>query len=179
MSLVIKDVSWLWRTAYNSATQGCTEWDNAEERVPPLFDVSREVRLVLYPGLRCAPREWGPSCWRFTWKRRSRWMKRCICASCIPPLPPPRLGVCSNPTSSNCSAHLTPIGSVCHAQTGSSDGQFRKGAIPLSVSGVINLSFISARIYRPRNPDLRRTVTQDRGERSYQLQQHSPCHPMS
>jgi hypothetical protein len=51
VSLVIKDVSWLWRTAYNCAAQGCTEWDNAEERVPPLFDVSREVRLVLYPGV--------------------------------------------------------------------------------------------------------------------------------
>ena len=49
MSLIIKDVSWLWRTAYNCAAQGCTEWDNAEERVPPLFDVSREVRLVLLP----------------------------------------------------------------------------------------------------------------------------------
>ncbi|KAF8480818.1 hypothetical protein DFH94DRAFT_691907 [Russula ochroleuca] len=47
VSLVIKDVSWLWRTAYNCATQGCTEWDNAEERVPPLFDMSREL-LEIY-----------------------------------------------------------------------------------------------------------------------------------
>ena len=53
MSTMIKDVSWLWRTAYNCAAQGCTEWENAEERVPPLFDASREVRPVLYPGLRC------------------------------------------------------------------------------------------------------------------------------
>ena len=59
MSLVIRDVSWLWRTAYNCAVKGCTEWDNAEEKVPPLFDVSREVRLVLYPGLRCARRGRG------------------------------------------------------------------------------------------------------------------------
>ncbi|KAI0248099.1 hypothetical protein BJV78DRAFT_1132012, partial [Lactifluus subvellereus] len=43
VSLVIKDVSWLWRTAYNCAAQGCAEWDNAEERVPPLFDMSREL----------------------------------------------------------------------------------------------------------------------------------------
>ncbi|KAI0271679.1 hypothetical protein BC834DRAFT_922404 [Gloeopeniophorella convolvens] len=43
LSFIIKDVSWLWRTAYNCAAQGCTEWDNAEDRVPPLFDVSREL----------------------------------------------------------------------------------------------------------------------------------------
>jgi len=43
VSPIIKDVSWLWRTAYNCAAQGCTEWENAEERVPPLFDASREL----------------------------------------------------------------------------------------------------------------------------------------
>ncbi|KAH9177088.1 hypothetical protein EDB89DRAFT_1938043 [Lactarius sanguifluus] len=43
VSFIIKDISWLWRTAYNCAIQGCTEWDNAEERVPPLFDASREL----------------------------------------------------------------------------------------------------------------------------------------
>lgn len=42
--LVIKDISWLWRTAYNCAVQGCSEWSNAEERTPALFDLSREVR---------------------------------------------------------------------------------------------------------------------------------------
>jgi hypothetical protein len=125
VSLVIRDVSWLWRSAYNCAVKGCTEWDNAEEKVPPLFDVSREVRLVLHPGLRCTARGRGPSYWKFTWKRRSRWMRRCICASCCPLLPLPRLGVCSNPTSPNCSTHLMPIGSVCRAQTRTSDGQFR------------------------------------------------------
>jgi len=44
VSFIIKDISWLWRTAYNCAIQGCTEWDNAEETVPPLFDASREAR---------------------------------------------------------------------------------------------------------------------------------------
>ncbi|KAH9982110.1 hypothetical protein BGW80DRAFT_1247083 [Lactifluus volemus] len=43
VSLIIKDVSWLWRTAYNCATQGCADWDNAEEKVSPLFDMSREL----------------------------------------------------------------------------------------------------------------------------------------
>lgn len=94
VSAVIKDVSWLWRTAYNCATQGCTEWDNAEERVPPLFDVSREVRLPLYPGSRWAPSAWEPSCWSATLKRRLRWMRKCICVSCFRPSPPPRLEVC-------------------------------------------------------------------------------------
>ena len=61
MSLVIRDVSWLWRTAYNCAVKGCTEWDNAEDKVPPLFDVSREVRLVLYPGYVVFQRGGGPA----------------------------------------------------------------------------------------------------------------------
>ncbi|KAI0307448.1 hypothetical protein B0F90DRAFT_1812932 [Multifurca ochricompacta] len=30
-------------TGHFATVQGCTEWDNAEERVPPLFDVSREL----------------------------------------------------------------------------------------------------------------------------------------
>ncbi|KAI9509875.1 hypothetical protein F5148DRAFT_1282528 [Russula earlei] len=47
VSHIIRDVSWLWRTAYNCAVKGCTDWDNAEERVPSLFDVSREL-LEIY-----------------------------------------------------------------------------------------------------------------------------------
>ncbi|THH12968.1 hypothetical protein EW146_g7196 [Bondarzewia mesenterica] len=42
-TIVIKDISWLWRTAYNCAIQGCSEWDNAEDKVPRLFDLSREL----------------------------------------------------------------------------------------------------------------------------------------
>lgn len=61
VSLIIKDVSWLWRTAYNCATQGCTEWDNSEERVPPLFDVSREVRPVFHPGYVVLQARGGPA----------------------------------------------------------------------------------------------------------------------
>ena len=41
--IAIKDISWLWRTAYNCAIQGCSEWENAEGKVPGLFDLSREV----------------------------------------------------------------------------------------------------------------------------------------
>ncbi|KAI0033707.1 meiosis protein SPO22/ZIP4 like-domain-containing protein [Vararia minispora EC-137] len=43
LPLIIKDVSWLWRTAYNCANQGCAEWENAEEKVPALFDVAGEL----------------------------------------------------------------------------------------------------------------------------------------
>ncbi|OSX68031.1 hypothetical protein POSPLADRAFT_1064401 [Postia placenta MAD-698-R-SB12] len=37
-----KDISWLWRTAYNCAIQGCTEWHNSEDRVAELFDIARQ-----------------------------------------------------------------------------------------------------------------------------------------
>ena len=43
-ALIIKDISWLWRTAYNCANQGCAEWDDAEKKVPVLFDLAGQVR---------------------------------------------------------------------------------------------------------------------------------------
>jgi hypothetical protein len=43
VSLVAKDLSWLWRTAYNCAIQGCSEWEHSEEQISELFDISREV----------------------------------------------------------------------------------------------------------------------------------------
>lgn len=47
-----KDISWLWRTAYNCAVQGCTEWGDGEA-ASRLFDVSREVSslFLLLPTL--------------------------------------------------------------------------------------------------------------------------------
>jgi len=44
IALIIKDVSWLWRTAYNCAVQGCAEWERSEERISQLFEVARDVR---------------------------------------------------------------------------------------------------------------------------------------
>lgn len=41
--LIAKDVSWLWRTSYNYAVQGCSEWSNCEDRIAELFDISREL----------------------------------------------------------------------------------------------------------------------------------------
>ncbi|TFK68509.1 SPO22-domain-containing protein [Pluteus cervinus] len=42
MSLITKDVSWLWRTAYNSAIRACTEWEGTEQ-APDLFDIARDL----------------------------------------------------------------------------------------------------------------------------------------
>ena len=42
-TIIAKDVSWLWRTAYNCAIQGCSDWENQEDAVATLFDVAREV----------------------------------------------------------------------------------------------------------------------------------------
>ena len=44
ISVIRKDISWLWRTAYNCANQGCAEWDDAEKKVPVLFDLAGQVR---------------------------------------------------------------------------------------------------------------------------------------
>ncbi|KAF8880917.1 meiosis protein SPO22/ZIP4 like-domain-containing protein [Gymnopilus junonius] len=41
--LVYKDISWLWRTAYNCAVQGCTDWENAGEQISELFDIAKEM----------------------------------------------------------------------------------------------------------------------------------------
>ncbi|KIM81848.1 hypothetical protein PILCRDRAFT_8503 [Piloderma croceum F 1598] len=45
-TLVMKDVSWLWRTAYNCAIQGCSEWKDAEAQATELFEISRELITV-------------------------------------------------------------------------------------------------------------------------------------
>ncbi|KIJ45216.1 hypothetical protein M422DRAFT_67355 [Sphaerobolus stellatus SS14] len=39
--LILKDISWLWRTAYNTAVQGCAEWDDSELHLADLFDLAR------------------------------------------------------------------------------------------------------------------------------------------
>ncbi|TFK48044.1 hypothetical protein OE88DRAFT_1810744 [Heliocybe sulcata] len=41
--MISKDLSWLWRAAYNCAVQGCSEWDSPEDTVSDLFDISREL----------------------------------------------------------------------------------------------------------------------------------------
>ncbi|KAF9231600.1 hypothetical protein BU15DRAFT_68195 [Melanogaster broomeanus] len=46
-ALMIRDISWLWRTAYNCAIEGCSNWDNHGEQVSDAFDIAREL-LELY-----------------------------------------------------------------------------------------------------------------------------------
>ncbi|SJL03232.1 uncharacterized protein ARMOST_06583 [Armillaria ostoyae] len=45
LNLITKDVSWLWRTAFNCAVQGCSEWEGSgcEERISDLFDIARDL----------------------------------------------------------------------------------------------------------------------------------------
>jgi len=43
ITLIFKDISWLWRTAYNCAVQGCSEWECAGEKISELFDVAKEL----------------------------------------------------------------------------------------------------------------------------------------
>lgn len=52
-SVIFKDLSWLWRTAYNVAVQGCAEWDESEEALSELFDLSRAVRTPPYFSGNC------------------------------------------------------------------------------------------------------------------------------
>lgn len=44
-TMVIRDLSWLWRTAYNSAIEGCSVWENQGEQVSEAFDAAREVGI--------------------------------------------------------------------------------------------------------------------------------------
>ncbi|KAG6334327.1 hypothetical protein ID866_4762 [Astraeus odoratus] len=46
-ALVLRDLSWLWRTAYNCAVEGCSNWDNHPEEVSNAFDIARQL-LELY-----------------------------------------------------------------------------------------------------------------------------------
>ncbi|KAK7461310.1 sporulation-specific protein 22 [Stygiomarasmius scandens] len=47
IALIIKDVSWLWRTAYNCAVQGCSDWEGYQEQISALFDLARDL-LIAY-----------------------------------------------------------------------------------------------------------------------------------
>ncbi|KAI5118182.1 hypothetical protein M0805_004995 [Coniferiporia weirii] len=41
--LLVKDVSWLWRTVYNAAIQGCSDWRHAELQIADLFEIAFEL----------------------------------------------------------------------------------------------------------------------------------------
>ncbi|KAF8139809.1 hypothetical protein EV363DRAFT_1310706 [Boletus edulis] len=46
-TMLIRDISWLWRTAYNCAIDGCSNWENQGEQVSDAFDTAREL-LEIY-----------------------------------------------------------------------------------------------------------------------------------
>ncbi|KAF6758826.1 meiosis protein SPO22/ZIP4 like-domain-containing protein [Ephemerocybe angulata] len=41
VSLIMKDLSWLWRRAYNSAVQGCSEWEGCGDQISELFEIAK------------------------------------------------------------------------------------------------------------------------------------------
>jgi len=45
ITVIARDISWLWRMAYNSAVKGCSTWECPDDLVSDLFDISREVRV--------------------------------------------------------------------------------------------------------------------------------------
>ncbi|KAJ7259902.1 meiosis protein SPO22/ZIP4 like-domain-containing protein [Mycena rebaudengoi] len=46
IALIIKDVSWLWRTAYNCGVQGCAQWEGCEDRISELFELARDLLVA-------------------------------------------------------------------------------------------------------------------------------------
>ncbi|KAI5997768.1 hypothetical protein EDC04DRAFT_2612500 [Pisolithus marmoratus] len=50
VALVIRDLSWLWRTAYNCAIDGCSNWDNHGEEVSNAFDIARQTLTEVEPS---------------------------------------------------------------------------------------------------------------------------------
>ncbi|KAK2464868.1 hypothetical protein APHAL10511_002944 [Amanita phalloides] len=42
-ALINKDISWLWRTAYNYAVQGCSEWKHCEDQISELFAITKSL----------------------------------------------------------------------------------------------------------------------------------------
>ena len=46
---ITKDVSWLWRTAFNVAVQGCSEWQYAEDQISDLFELAYKVFFFASP----------------------------------------------------------------------------------------------------------------------------------
>jgi hypothetical protein len=44
--VIMKDISWFWRTSYNLAISACTVWSGSEEEISELFEVVEQVRLL-------------------------------------------------------------------------------------------------------------------------------------
>ncbi|KAG1746972.1 meiosis protein SPO22/ZIP4 like-domain-containing protein [Suillus lakei] len=46
-AMLVRDISWLWRTAYNCAIQACSDWEDREDQISDIFDAARRL-LELY-----------------------------------------------------------------------------------------------------------------------------------
>ncbi|KAG2072988.1 SPO22-domain-containing protein [Suillus decipiens] len=46
-AMLARDISWLWRTAYNCAIQACSDWEDREDQISDIFDAARRL-LELY-----------------------------------------------------------------------------------------------------------------------------------
>ena len=53
IAVIARDISWLWRMAYNSAVKGCSTWECPDDLVSDLFDISREVRVDVFSSIEC------------------------------------------------------------------------------------------------------------------------------
>ncbi|OJA21094.1 hypothetical protein AZE42_07730 [Rhizopogon vesiculosus] len=40
-AMIIRDISWLWRSAYNCAIQACSDWEDREGQISDIFDAAR------------------------------------------------------------------------------------------------------------------------------------------
>ncbi|KAH7103160.1 meiosis protein SPO22/ZIP4 like-domain-containing protein [Auriculariales sp. MPI-PUGE-AT-0066] len=45
-ALISKDVAWLWRAAFNTAMQGCRDWQNCELHIANLFEAASELMAL-------------------------------------------------------------------------------------------------------------------------------------
>jgi hypothetical protein len=46
IAAIRKDLTWLWRSGYNIAIGGCSEWEGAEMQVATLFELAEKVDLI-------------------------------------------------------------------------------------------------------------------------------------
>lgn len=46
-AMIVRDISWLWRSAYNCAIQACSDWEDREGQISDIFDAARLVSHFL------------------------------------------------------------------------------------------------------------------------------------
>lgn len=43
LAAIQKDLAWLWRSGYNAAIDGCSEWEGCELQIATLFELTEMV----------------------------------------------------------------------------------------------------------------------------------------